>query len=135
MEQNLLPELWFIVYMGESMKLTVAVVVILFGAALATAQKKDPMVRRSYSNQPAHSARSFGPDAVNAVLNTKSSTASQLTKIEHPPANHPSASKSAAAHPPLAKSFGVGQENKNKPMRASRPGGATAHTPVRRKTG
>ena len=134
MEQNLLPELWFIVYMGESMKLAVAVLVILFGAALATAQKKDPMLGRSYPNQRAHSARSFGPDAVNAVLNTKSSTASQLAKIEQAPANHPNPSKSATAHPPLAKSFGVGQENKNKPIRASRPGGA-AHASVRRKTG
>lgn len=116
------------------MKLAVAVLVVLFGAALATAQKKDPIVGRSYPNQRAHSARSFGPDAVNAVLNTKSTTANQLAKIEQGPANHPSASKSATAHPPLPKSFGGGQENKNKTMRASRPGGA-AHTSVRRKTG
>ena len=116
------------------MKLAVAVLVILFGAALATAQKKDPNVGRSYPTQRAHSARSLGPDAVNAVLNTKSTTASQLAKIEHEPASHPSASKAATAHPPLPKSFGVGQENKNKTMRVSKPGGP-AHTSVRRKTG
>src|SRR5215472_12812561 len=103
------------------MKRTIAVLVILFGAAFATAQKKDPMLVRSHPNKKAAtSEKSVSPQAVAAALNRKSTTASDLAKVERGPANHPDASKPATAHAP--KNSGVGQDNKNKPMNASKPG-------------
>ena len=148
------------------MRLSIAVFVVLFGAALATAQTKDPMLvghpstaqKRDpmlvghastaqkkdpmlvghsstaqtkdpmlvgHSSKHADTAqRSLSQGAVAAALNKKSTTASDLAKIERRPANQPIASKPAATPPP--KNFGAGQdkkENRNKPMNSSRPHG------------
>ena len=103
------------------MKLSIAVLIILFGVALATAQKKDPALVRSHPKKTAaNSTKSVGPGAVAAALNTKSTAASDLAKIERGPANHSNASKPATAHTTAPKNLGIGQENKNKPMKASK---------------
>lgn len=113
------------------MKLSIAVLLIVFGAAVANAQKanaqkKDPILVGSHSNKhPASTARSLGPGTVAAALSRKSTTASDLAKIERGPANRPTGSKPATTHTPGSKNFGVGQENKNKRMNASKPGGGT----------
>lgn len=130
MERNLQWTLWFTVYRG-TMKLALATLIILFGAALAAAQKPDPILARSHPTKPAK-ARSFGPDGVKAALGTKSTTASDLAKIEHGTAKPPNASKPATVHTNVAKNFGLVQENKNKPMRTSNPSGA-GHPAVHQK--
>src|SRR5215471_5769903 len=108
------------------MKLSIAVLIILFGSAVAGAQKKDPILVGKGSNKhPASAERSVGPGTVAAALNRKSTTASDLAKIERGPANRPAASKPATTHTPAPKNFGVGQDNKNKRMNASKPGGGT----------
>lgn len=122
------------------MRLFFAVLVILFGAALAIAQKKDPMMVRSHPSQspfgrvlkppqkpdpmlagshankrPATSERSLSPDAVTAALNRKSTTANDLAKIERGSANQPNAVKPKTAHtsaPNAAKDFGAGPDDK-----------------------
>jgi len=103
------------------MKLSIAVLIVLFGAALATAQKKDPTLVRSHPKKnAATSTKSVGPGAVAAALNTKSTTASDLAKVERGTANHPNASKPATTHTTAPKNLGVGQDDKNKPMKASK---------------
>lgn len=110
------------------MKLSVTGLVILMGASLAVAQK-DPMLVRPRPNQhPPKSQKSLSPDAVAAVLNRKSKTATDLAKIEHGPVNQRSSSKPATtntANASVAKNFGVAQNNRNKPIKinASKPGG------------
>ena len=109
------------------MKLSIAVLIILSGAAVANAQKKDPILVGSRPNKhPATAERSVGPGTVAAALSRKSSTASDLAKIERGPVNRPNASKPATTHTPPPKNFGVGQDNKNKRINASKPG-AGAH--------
>lgn len=112
------------------MKLALAVLVIMFGAALATAQKQDPILARSHPTKPAKT-RSFGPDGVKAALGTKSTSAVDLAKIEHGPTQQP-APKPATVHTNTAKNLGVGLENKNKPLKPSKPTGA-GHPAVHQK--
>lgn len=107
------------------MKLSIAVLLIVFGAAFANAQKKDPILAGTHSNKrPASAARSVGPGTVAAALSRKSTTANDLAKIERGPANRPNASKPATSHAPAAKGLGAGQDNKNKRINASKPAGA-----------
>ena len=104
-------------------KLSVTGLVILVGASLATAQK-DPMLVRPRPNQhPPSSQKSLSPGAVAVVLNRKSTAANDLTKIEHTPVNQRSSSKPATTNTSVAKNFGVAQDNRNKPINASKPGG------------
>lgn len=108
---------------GGTMRLSVAVLVVLSGAALATAQKKDPILV-GHSSKPAATSKSVSAGAVAAALNRKSATAGDLAKIERGSAQA-NASK-RASHPPASKNFGAGQDNKenrNKPVNASRPSG------------
>lgn len=132
------------------MRLLFAVLVILFGAALAIAQKKDPMLVRSHpskspfgrvltpaqkpdpmlagshpNKRPATSERSLPSDAVAAALNRKSTTGNDLAKIERGSANQPNTSKPKAAHTSAPKNFGAApddKDNRNKPVKVSRPG-------------
>lgn len=117
------------------MKLSVAGLVILVGASLATAQK-DPMLVRPRPNQhPASSQKSLSPAAVAVVLNRKSNTSSDLAKIEHEPVNQRYASKPAVSSTAAAKNFGVAQNNRNKPINTSKPGGmGHSSVPPKKKT-
>lgn len=115
------------------MKLSIAVLIIVFGAAFANAQKQDPILAGSHPNKhPAGAERSVGPGTVAAALSRKTTTASDLAKIERGTGNRPSASKPATAHTPAAKNIGLGQDNKNKRINASKPGGG-AHRAVQPK--
>lgn len=104
------------------MKRSVAVLLILFGVALAKAQNQAPIWAGSHPNRhPASSQKSLSSGAVAAVLNRKSKTASDLAKIEQESLKN--SYRPATTHASAPKNFGVGQDNRNKPMKASRPGG------------
>lgn len=107
------------------MKLPVAVLVILFGAVLATAQNKVPAQKAPFAlhpdRRPASSTRSVSRDAVAAVLNRKSTTAGDLAKIERG-ANQAHSSKPATTPTSVSKNFGVAEDNRNKPITGSKPG-------------
>ena len=100
------------------MKTLLAVVLVVLAAGSSFAQTRSAGKKEGFSKK-APAPKSMNADSVAAALNAHTSTANQLTQIEHqgirPAAARPASHPAVAAAPRVAPA----PQNRNKPMKFS----------------